>query len=212
MKINYFVSSCVGPVVDVQIVRPQRVTQEHLFKPSTSEYNSFVFSALSKFDYLKTLPSIYDSIVIQRSHWLHTEGFSMRTFSIGGQQTFRRAFYEELQAFSNIIPFYESLSWALLSLSGCLNPVSTPNIREEILADLEGRSIDESREVLLVFATLFDIYKSYQNSIVVEISAILPGGILRCISLGQTEGFNSYNTVGFINYQPIVYLIRRNVS
>ena len=135
----------------------------------------------------------------------------MRTFSIGGQQTFRRAFYEELQAFSNIIPFYESLSWALLSLSGCLNPVSTPNIREEILADLEGRSIDESREVLLVFATLFDIYKSYQNSIVVEISAILPGGILRCISLGQTEGFNSYNTVGFINYQPIVYLIGRNV-
>ena len=135
----------------------------------------------------------------------------MRTFSIGSQQTFRRAFYEELQAFSNIIPFYESLSWALLSLSGCLNPVSTPNIREEILADLEGRSIDESREVLLVFATLFDIYKSYQNSIVVEISAILPGGILRCISLGQTEGFNSYNTVGFINYQPIVYLIGRNV-
>ena len=135
----------------------------------------------------------------------------MRTFSIGSQQTFRRAFYEELQAFSNIIPFYESLSWALLSLSGCLNPVSTPNIREEILADLEGRSIDESHEVLLVFATLFDIYKSYQNSIVVEISAILPGGILRCISLGQTEGFNSYNTVGFINYQPIVYLIGRNV-
>ena len=59
--------------------------------------------------------------------------------------------------------------------------------------------------------TLFDIYKSYQNSIVVEISAILAGGILRCISLGQTVGFNSYNTVGFINYQPIVYLIGRNV-
>ena len=99
----------------------------------------------------------------------------------------------------------------LSSLLGCLNPVSTPNIREEILAYLEGRSIDESRQVLLVFATLFDIYKSYQNSIVVEISAILAGGILRCISLGQTEGFNSYNTVGFINYQSIVYLIGRNV-
>ena len=91
----------------------------------------------------------------------------------------------------------------LSSLLGCLNPVSTPNIREEILAYLEGRSIDESREVLLVFATLFDIYKSYQNSIVVEISVILPGGILRFIWLGQT--------VGFINYQSIVYLIGRNV-
>ena len=109
----------------------------------------------------------------------------MRTFSIGDQQTFRRAFYEELQAFSSTIPFYESLSWALLSLSGCLRPISKPNIKEEILADLEGRAIDESREVLLVFATLFDIYKSYQNSIVVEISAILSGGILRCILLGQ---------------------------
>ena len=65
----------------------------------------------------------------------------MRTFSIGSQQTFRRAFYEELQAFSNIIPFYESLSWALLSLSGCLNPVSTPNIREEILAYLEKAAL-----------------------------------------------------------------------
>jgi F-type H+-transporting ATPase subunit beta len=135
----------------------------------------------------------------------------MRTSGTGGQQTSRRAYYEELQAFTNTIPFYESLSWALLSLSGCLRPTSKPNIIEEILADLEGRSADESREVLLVFATLFDVYKSYQNSIVVEISAILPGGILRCISLGQTEGFNSYNTVGLINYQPIVYPVGRNV-
>ena len=147
---------------------------------------------------LRPYPQYMTQLLSNVATGSNTEGFSMRTFSIGGQQTFRRAFYEELQAFSNIIPFYESLSWALLSLSGCLNPVSTPNIREEILADLEGRSIDESREVLLVFATLFDIYKSYQNSIVVEISDILPVGILRCISLGQTEGFNSYNTVGFI--------------
>ena len=122
----------------------------------------------------------------------------MITFSIYYQKTFRQAFYEELQAFSSTIPFYESLYWALLSLSGCLKPINKPNIREEILADLEGRAIDESREVLLVFKTLFDIYKLYQNSIVVEISAIIPGRILRCISLGQTEGFNSYNTVGFI--------------
>ena len=69
----------------------------------------------------------------------------MRTFSFGDQQTFRRAFYEELQAFSSTIPFYESLSWALLSLSGCLRPISKPNIIEEILADLEGHAIDESR-------------------------------------------------------------------
>merc|ERR1712137_29652 len=100
-------------------------------------------------------------------------------------KTARRAFYDELQAFAQTIPFYESLFWALLSLTGCLDQCAThTSCYQEIMDDLEDYSFDESRDVLLVFATLFDVYKSYQNSVIVEVSSILPGGILRCISLG----------------------------
>ena len=117
-----------------------------------------------------------------------------------------------MQAFAGIIPFYESLSWILLALTGCFDSFRrTPNIYDEIISDLEGNSADDNSDSILVFATLFDIFKSYQNSVVVEISSILPGEILRYISLGSTEGFNSYNTIGHLTYQPIVYLIGRNV-
>ena len=102
--------------------------------------------------------------------------------------------------------------WILLALTGCFDSFRrTPKIHDEIISDLEDNSADDNSDSILVFATLFDIFKSYQNSVVVEISSILPGEILRYISLGSTEGFNSYNTIGHLTYQPIVYLIGRNV-
>ena len=78
---TYIVSSCVGPVVDVQVLYPQAPSQEQTSSQiSTSDRNCFSSSALSKFiNLLNTnyIPDVYDAIIIQRDHWLHTEGFSL---------------------------------------------------------------------------------------------------------------------------------------
>merc|ERR1739838_136291 len=153
------VSSCVGPVVDVQVLYPQAPSQEQTSSQiSTSDRNRFSFSALSKSTGLSSvnyIPAVYDAIIIQRDHWLHTEGFSLTS---SGTKQSRQAFYDELQAFAGIIPFYESLSWALLALTGCFDSFRrTPNIHDEIISDLEDDSADDNSDSILVFATLFDI-------------------------------------------------------
>ena len=116
---TYIVISCVGPVVDVQVFYTQAPSQEQTSSQiSTSDRNCFFSRSLSKFiNILNTgyIPDVYYAIIIQRDNWLHTEGFSLT--SSNNKQS-RQAFYDELQAFAGIIPFYEILSSILLDLTG----------------------------------------------------------------------------------------------
>jgi hypothetical protein len=59
-------------------------------------------------------------------------------------------------------------------------------------------------ETLTGFTALFMLVKAYGNSVIAEVSQQLYGGLLRCVSLGPTEGLSTWSCgVKFI-FQPVV--------
>jgi hypothetical protein len=59
-------------------------------------------------------------------------------------------------------------------------------------------------------ASVFLFTKSFANWLCVEIAQICCGGVLRCISLGSTEGICSWNVKSLINGQPVVVPVGRS--
>merc|ERR1711920_922699 len=59
-------------------------------------------------------------------------------------------------------------------------------------------------DTLTGFTALFMLVKAYGNSVIAEVSQRLYGGLLRCVSLGPTEGLSTWSCgVKFI-FQPVV--------
>lgn len=59
-------------------------------------------------------------------------------------------------------------------------------------------------DLLVGFGVLYTIVRAYCNLVTCEVSQLCSGGIIRCVSLGLTEGINSTDTDSLLNNQPVV--------
>jgi F-type H+-transporting ATPase subunit beta len=64
-------------------------------------------------------------------------------------------------------------------------------------------------DVVLGFASLFLLMKSYANSLVAELSQLCYGGVFRAIALGSTDGLCTFGCNFFICLQPVIVAVGR---
>merc|ERR1711933_581396 len=188
-----FVSSCVGPVVDISMS-----SQNHEIYQLQAQWVSLgITSTLG-------LPCIYDSLILIRPECSFREGIMMPN-----QVTSKRAFFEELNKEGSLA----------LSLMACCNidyykiePMFSwsnrenmhgYHIRDEILANSHG-------EAVIGLASVLILVKAYANWLLVEVNQICYGGVLRTIALGFTEGISSWKVEALCTFQPLVVPVGRS--
>merc|ERR1711862_882370 len=64
-------------------------------------------------------------------------------------------------------------------------------------------------DLVVGFAALYLTIRQYSNSLVAEVSQQMYGGILRCISLGATEGLSTWKCNIQLNVQAVVVPVGR---
>lgn len=81
---------------------------------------------------------------------------------------------------------------------------------EELYSRTEQALLPNHRiDLVLGFTSLYLMVKTYSNSLVAEVSQQMYGGILRCISLGATEGLSTWRCNIQLNVQAVVVPVGR---
>mmetsp|Transcript_107822 Transcript_107822/g.303812 ORF Transcript_107822/g.303812 Transcript_107822/m.303812 type:complete len:600 (+) Transcript_107822:291-2090(+) len=66
-----------------------------------------------------------------------------------------------------------------------------------------------ARDVVLGFAALFLLVKSYANCLVAELSQLWQGGVMRAIALGSTDGLSCFSCTFLLTFQPVIVPVGR---
>ena len=83
-------------------------------------------------------------------------------------------------------------------------------ILEETYSRTERALLPNHRiDLILGFTTLYLLVRMYVNSLVAEVSQQMYGGILRCISLGVTEGLSTWRCNIQLNVQAVIVPVGR---
>jgi len=160
-----FVSSCVGPVVDISIS-----TQKHEIYKLQSIWVSLGLSQN------RGLLCIYDYLLLTRSEYSFREGIRIQN-----RLTSKRRFYKKLNKEENFIHgiiIYNKLIYTKLKTSKQIK------INNEILASLQ---IETATKLILTSAFI----KTYINQLLVKINQIRYKRTVYIIVLGFTEGISS---------------------
>merc|ERR1712203_1041974 len=179
-----FVSSCVGPVVDISMS-----TQNHAIYQLQSLWVSLGLSENLG------LPCIYDALLLIRPECSFREGIMMRN-----RLAAKRKFYEALGREESLVlglMAQQKLSYSKLKTSEILK------IKDEIRANSETETAGG-------LATALTLVKTYINWLVVEGNQICYGGTTRTIILGFTEGISSWKVESLCTFRPLVVLIKRS--
>merc|ERR1711972_454594 len=179
-----FVSSCVGPVVDISIS-----TQKHEIHQLQALWVSLGISKNLG------LPCIYDSLLLIRPECSFREGMRIQN-----KLTAKRAFYEELNKEESLI--HGIMACNKLEYSK-LKAVERQNMTNEIQANSHV-------ETAVGLASALILVKAYANWLLVEVNQICYGGIVRTISLGFTEGISSWKVEALCTFQPLVVPVGRS--
>merc|ERR1712113_1064342 len=179
-----FVSSYVGPVVDISMTTPN-----HEIYQLQAQWVSL---GLAK---NLGLPCIYDSLILIRPECSFREGIMMEN-----RLSSKRKFFESLNK-------EESLLLGIMALTKLeytkLHTLEVTGIKHEILENSKvGTAIGLAAALILV--------KAYSNWITVEVNQICYGGILRTIALGFTEGISSWKVEALCTLQPLVVPVGRS--
>jgi len=179
-----FVSSCVGPVVDISI--------------STEKHEIYQIQALWVSLGITTtlgIPCIYDSLLLIRPDCIFREGIMMQN-----RLTSKRRFFAELTKEESLVQgimAYKNMTYSKLKTSERLI------IKNEILANSQG-------ETAIGLASALILVKAYANWLLVEVNQICYGGIVRTIALGFTEGISSWKVEALCTFQPLVVPVGRS--
>merc|ERR1712060_627955 len=177
-----FVSSCVGPVVDISM--------------SSQNHEIYQLQALWVSLGLKKkmgLPCIYDSLLLIRPNCSFREGIMMKN-KLGA----KRKFFEEISKEESPIMGIMAQNKGLYSE---LN--SNQILKNEILSN----SITETA---IGMASALILVKSYANWLIVEVNQICYGGVLRTIALGFTEGISSWKVESLCTFKLLVVPVGRS--
>merc|ERR1712060_921159 len=179
-----FVSSCVGPVVDISMS-----TQKHDIYQLQSLWVSLGISRNLG------LPCIYDSILMIRTECSFREGIMIKN-----RLTAKRRFFEDLNKEEGLIlgiMAVNNLTYSKLKTGELLK------MKHEILANSQG-------EAAICLASALILVKAYANWLLVEVNQICYGGILRTIALGFIEGISSWKVETLCTFRPLVVPVGRS--
>merc|ERR1712060_315341 len=177
-----FVSSCVGPVVDISMS-----SQNHEIYQLQALWVSLGISKNLG------LPCIYDALFLIRPNCSFREGIMMKN-----NLRTKRKFFEEMNKEESPIMGVMAQNKRLYSE---LN--SNQILKNEILSNsLTGTALGMASALILV--------KSYANWLIVEVNQICYGGVLRTIALGFTEGISSWKVESLCTFKPLVVPVGRS--
>merc|ERR1712060_590515 len=177
-----FVSSCVGPVVDISMS-----SQNHEIYQLQALWVSLGISKNLG------LPCIYDALFLIRPNCSFREGIMMKN-----NLRTKRKFFEEMNKEESPIMGIMAQNKGLYSE---LN--SNQILKNEILSN----SITETA---IGMASALILVKSYANWLIVEVNQICYGGVLRTIALGFTEGISSWKVESLCTFKPLVVPVGRS--
>ena len=180
-----YLSSCVGPVIDVQM-KAKIFTRE---KFMMTQLRPVLSVARDIF-----LPSVYDALIVIRPSASFRDGTVVKNCLADLTQYFVE------------MPFNDSYFFALIHLI----PADYKSTLKSFYSTLEDEVTDmNSRDVVLGFTSVFLFVKAYQNCLVAEISQLSYGGVLRGIALGSTDGLCTWRCTFIMGFQPVIVPVGR---
>jgi F-type H+-transporting ATPase subunit beta len=197
-----YVTSCLGPVVDVQLATNVYKENRKVYRKIQDNYK--INAATTPSEYISRdifYPSVYDSITVIRPSVCFREGITMDNCMSSFYTFLKNLPYQEsyILATTHLIPAeYDTI-------------IESPKTNERMgisgEATIRGdQSLAPSTKVDLVigFAALYMTGRQYSNSLVAEVSQQMYGGILRCIALSSTEGLSTWKCSIQLNMQPVI--------
>ena len=141
-------------------------------------------------------PNVYDSISIVRPSTCFREGITLSNCLSDYRIFLCQVTYQEsyLLAVSILVPADYEIEMEALA----------KGVQEEGM--IKADSVAESKErvdIVLGFAVLYVLVRSYANSLTAEVSQQMYKSILRCIALGSTEGLSTWKCGIQLNLQPV---------
>lgn len=215
MSNHGYIASCLGPVVDVQLI-------SDVYRENKTVYSrvreGLVYSEIlgQKDFYIGRdvfYPTVYDSMTIVRPSVCFREGITaancmsrFNTFILG--LPYNTAY---LLAVTHLIPLDYSHSLEILvHMHWSKQTDGLTGIFGESYSRMEVILVSNNRQDLVLgFMSLYLLIKSYSNSLVAEVSQQMYGGVLRCISLGSTEGLSTWRCSIQLNVQAAVVPVGR---
>ena len=132
--------------------------------------------------------SVYDSLLVIRPSCTFRDGSLLKNCLV------------DLASYLRNLPFNEGYLLSVIHLV-CL--------KYNLTYDTELTRLKDSSDIILGFASLFLLVKTYSNCLLSEISQICYSGVLRAISLGPTEGINIFSCKVLFGMQPLIVPVGR---
>jgi F-type H+-transporting ATPase subunit beta len=180
-----YLSSCVGPVVDVQM-KASIFTREKFMMTQVRPVLSVARDIF--------LPSVYDSLIIIRPSTNFRDGTVVKNC----MSNFSQYFVE--------MPFNDSYFFALIHLIPCDYKSQLQGVYKGLVEEVADMN---SRDIVIGFASVFLFVKSYGNCLIAEISQLSYGGVLRAIALASTDGLCTWRCTFIMGFQPVIVPVGR---
>ena len=205
----YAICVC-GPVLEVRI----KSISTNVLSLGKRVFNSIVKSLkplnlqkrnLTKRDLFCT--SVYDSLTVFRPRIGLRNGLNLTNpLLFGAFQAFFLSIPHSdsyLTAISYLIPSRYELKYEGHS------PIET--FLDEVCSCEQLTLLPQFRtDIITGFAALYLLIKSYQNCLLAEVHSLHHDGILRCVSLGPTEGLSTWKCGAQLNFQPVAIPVGRS--
>ena len=196
------VITCMGPVLDIQLTTGLLLLERgvYSFLKLSSEGTPTQLGLTSEYLAREVFfPSVYDCVIITRPSICFRDGListnSLREFEVLLSEVPYNDAYS--QAIAHLIPVEYNLSY----IGGV--------VQESMMDTSMNMSPSVRSDSLLGLTALFILVRSCSNCLIVEVSQQLYGGVVRCVSLGPTEGLSTWRCEALLNLQPVVVPVGR---
>jgi hypothetical protein len=177
------VCSCVGPIIDAQM-------RSNLFYKEKFMIIE-MRTVLSMRDVF--LPSVYDVLLVIRPSCNFRDGRVIKNYTAN----FRQYFIE--------LPFNDGYLFSLVHLM----PANYRSTLHWLCNSMCNELCDFKLDIILGFASLFLLIKSYASCLVGELSQLCYKGVLRTIALGSTDALCTWRCLSLIGLQPVIVPVGR---
>jgi hypothetical protein len=200
------VCSCVGPVIDVQMKSKVFHREKLMISILRGAVKSKQTPQLKPLSSLRDifLPSVYDALLVLRPSCNFRDG-TVVTSILNNPE------------YSAELPYNDNYLLGLIHIS-CANYRST--YRGTFYSWLMGWPLAGSvclrkaplcskPNIMLGFASVFQLLKSYANYFVAELNQLCYGGVFRAIALGSTGGVSTFSCKALLLSQPVIVPVGR---